>query len=114
MPLGGVSCVEEGSHGVIQEKTRRGIQRMQFEELTGQVIGAAIDVHKEIGPGLLESTYGHCLAHELKLRQLPFDTEVPIPVQFKGITLDCGYKSDFIIAGILVVGHRNVLCNSMN
>ena len=53
---------------------------MKHEGLTGQVIGAAIEVHRDVGPGLLESTYEQCLAHELKLRGVSFKIQVPIPV----------------------------------
>ena len=81
---------------------------MRHEELTGKVIGAAIEVHRDVGPGLLESTYEQCLAYELKLRGLSFKVQVPIPVQFKGVKLDCGYRADLVVEDILVVELKSV------
>jgi len=78
------------------------------EELTHQIIGAAIEVHRFLGPGLLESAYHKCLAHELTLRGLLFKQEVPIPVVYKSVTLDCGYRADFIIAEKVVVEIKSV------
>jgi GxxExxY protein len=73
------------------------------EELTGQIIGAAIEVHRELGPGLLEFAYQACLARELALRKVPYEQEKSLPVEYKGILLDCGYRLDFIVAGKVVV-----------
>jgi len=60
------------------------------EQLTEQIIGAAIEVHRELGPGLLESAYEECLCHELHLRNLRFQRQVNLPVGYKGLKLDCG------------------------
>ncbi len=73
------------------------------KDLTGQIIGAAIEVHRELGPGLLESAYQACLAREFSLRNLPFEQEKPLPVEYKGVRIDCGYRLDFIVAGKVVV-----------
>jgi len=73
------------------------------EELTNKIIGAAIEVHRALGPGLLESAYHACLAHELTLRGVPFESEKSLPVEYKGIKLDCGYRLDFMIANKVVV-----------
>lgn len=73
------------------------------KELTGQIIGAAIEVHRALGPGLLESAYHVCLAHELSLRGIPFERETPLPIQYKGVQLDCGYRLDFVVSGKVVV-----------
>jgi len=73
------------------------------DPLTQQVIGCAIEVHRTLGPGLLESTYEKCLAHELKLAGLPFINQAAMPIDYKGITLDCGYRLDFLIDDYLVV-----------
>lgn len=81
---------------------------MKQEELSGRVIGAAIEVHRELGPGLLESTYEQCLAHELKLRDIAFKIQVPISVEYKGVKLDCGYRADFLIDDILLVELKSV------
>lgn len=67
------------------------------EELSEAIIGAAIEVHRATGPGLLESAYQSFLAHEFTLRGIAFAKEVPLPVVYKGVRLDCGYRMDFII-----------------
>ena len=64
---------------------------------TSPIIGAAIEVHRHLGPGLLESAYEQCLCHELHLRGLNFKCQVELPVSYKGIKLDCGYKIDVIV-----------------
>ena len=74
-----------------------------INDLSRAVIGAAIEVHRALGPGLLESAYEQCLSRELSLRQIPFDRQKPMPVQYKGVRLDCGYRLDFLIAGLVVV-----------
>lgn len=72
-------------------------------ELTGTVIGGAIDVHRALGPGLLESAYQECLCHELRLRGVPFVRELALPIQYKGVTIDCGYRIDLLVESSLVV-----------
>jgi GxxExxY protein len=67
------------------------------ERLTSQIIGAAIEVHRNLGPGLLESAYHSCLAQELMLRKIPFRSEVPVPVTYKGIGLECSYRIDLLV-----------------
>ena len=67
------------------------------EELSEEIIGAAIEVHRATGPGLLESAYQNFLAHEFTLRGIRFVKEVPLPVVYKGVRLDCGYRMDFVI-----------------
>jgi GxxExxY protein len=71
--------------------------------LTEQVIGAAIEVHRTLGPGLLESAYEECLCNELNLRALAFTRQTPLPVQYKGVSLDCGYRIDLIIEDKLIL-----------
>ena len=71
--------------------------------LTEVVIGAAIDVHRELGPGLLESAYQRALAHELGLRRIPFEQQRPCPVQYKGLVIDDAYRLDFLVDGLVVV-----------
>jgi GxxExxY protein len=73
------------------------------EQLTEQIIGAAIEVHRELGPGLLESAYEQCLCHELTLRGIPFQRQVPLPVRYKGILLDCGYRIDLIVSDEVIL-----------
>ena len=76
---------------------------MEFDELSNRVIGCAMDVHRVLGPGLLESTYEQCLAHELHLAGVLFRIQVPIPVEYKGIKLDCGYRVDLMIDDRMIV-----------
>jgi GxxExxY protein len=73
------------------------------EKLTEDVIGAAIEVHRALGPGLLESAYEECLCHELELRGYSYQRQVPLPVVYKGVKLDCGYKLDIVVEGGLVL-----------
>ena len=75
----------------------------RFDELTDQVIGACIEVHRVLGPGLLESAYEECLCHELSLRRLPFERQVPLPVQYKAVKLECGYRLDLVVDRKLVL-----------
>ena len=83
-------------------KTTENTERKE-ENITYYVIGAAIEVHRCLGPGLMESTYEKCLARELKLQNIGFKVQVPMPVEYKGIELDCGYRVDMIIEDSLVV-----------
>ncbi len=76
---------------------------MTDRELTEKVIGCAIEVHRVLGPGLLESTYQHCLAHELSLHGILFDVEAVLPVDYKGKKLDCGYRLDLVMYDRLIV-----------
>ncbi|MGA8761794.1 MAG: GxxExxY protein [Candidatus Sulfotelmatobacter sp.] len=78
--------------------------KLLHEGLTEQVIGAAIEVHRELGPGLMESAYEECLCHELHLRELKFERQVPpLPVRCKGVSLDCGYRIDLVVEEVLVL-----------
>ena len=76
---------------------------MELNEVTEQIIGAAIEGHKALGPGLLESAYEECLCCELSLRDIRFERQRPLPVQYKGTKLDCGYRTDVLVAGAVVV-----------
>src|SRR5438067_2306474 len=76
---------------------------MEFDELSQRVIGCAIEVHRTLGPGLLESTYRQCLACELSDGGIPFQMEVPLPVHYKNMLLDCGYRIDLLVSGDLIV-----------
>ncbi len=72
-------------------------------DLTSKIIAAAIEVHRALGPGLLESAYLACLVRELVLRGIPFEHEKPLPVEYKGVHLDCSYRLDLLIDGKVVV-----------
>ena len=76
---------------------------MEFDELSQKMIGRAIEVHRNLGPGLLESTYRQCLACELSHAGIPFQMEVPLPVRYKEVLFDCGYRIDLLVSGDLIV-----------
>jgi GxxExxY protein len=67
------------------------------EQITEGILGAAIEVHGTLGPGLLESAYEECLAHEFRLREIEFQRQLELPLNYKGILLDCGYRMDFVV-----------------
>jgi GxxExxY protein len=81
-------------------ETRR---QLIHEDLTKKIIGAAIEVHRALGPGLMESAYEECLCHELNLRGLSFQRQLPIPVSYKGVNLDCGYKLDVLVEDTVIL-----------
>ncbi len=76
--------------------------------LTQEIIAAAIAVHRELGPGLLESAYQVCMCHELALRKIPFRSQVDLPVSYKGIQLDCGYRMDLVVDERAVVELKSI------
>ena len=76
---------------------------MEINDLTGKVIQAAIEVHRTLGPGLLESTYEECVCHELKLRNIPYERQKELPVNYKGMELSCGYRLDVVAANSLIL-----------
>ena len=80
-----------------------GAEKIVINRLTEKIIGAAIEVHKLLGPGLLESAYEQCLAHELSLADIRFERQVAVPVTYKSVPLDCGYRVDFIVEKTVVV-----------
>ncbi len=81
---------------------------LKHEELSGRVLQAAIEVHRQLGPGLLETAYQQCLAYEFTLAKIPFKKEVGLPVEYKGIKLDCGYRLDFFVDERLIVELKTV------
>ena len=81
---------------------------MEFDELSRIVIGRAIEVRRTLGLGLLESTYRQCLACELSGASIPFQMEVPLPVRYKGLLLDCGYRIDLLVSGDLIIEIKSV------
>jgi GxxExxY protein len=76
--------------------------------LAATVIGCAIEVHRELGPGLLESTYSRCVSYELMANDVAFRTEVQMPVRYKGVQIDCGYRVDFVVEDWLLVEIKSV------
>ena len=81
---------------------------MEFDDLSNRVIGGAIEVHRELGRGLLESTYEQCLAHELRRNGIPFQLQYPQPVKYKDIRLDCGYRIDILVEDELILELKSV------
>ena len=81
----------------------RDTENTERDSISAMVIGAAIEVHRVLGPGLLESAYEECLCHELNLRGIVFERQVPLPVDYKGVRLDCGYRLDIVLPGKLVI-----------
>ena len=82
--------------------------KMEFDDLSNRVIGCAIEVHRQLGPGLLESAYEQCLAYELNRRKISFQLQHPQPVQYKDIRLDCGYRIDILVEDRLIVELKSV------
>ncbi len=81
---------------------------MDINLLTEKVIGCAITVHKELGPGLLESTYESCLAYELEHSELEFSRQIPLPIQYKSIQIDCSYRLDLVVENSLLLELKSV------
>ena len=81
---------------------------MKFDELSNDVIGCAIEVHRQLGPGLLESTYEQCLAYELSQAMIPFKLQVDLPVDYKQVRLNCGYRIDLLVDDRLIVELKSI------
>jgi GxxExxY protein len=79
-----------------------------FDELTERIIGFCIEIHGVLGPGLLESAYEECLCHELSLAGLKFERQKPLPVSYKNVNLDCGYRIDLIVENKVIVELKTV------
>jgi GxxExxY protein len=83
-------------------------EKLYEEELTRAIIGAAIEVHKHFGPGLLESAYEQCLCRELELKGIGFERQKPLHLEYKGIRLDCGYRLDLLVQRRVIVEIKSV------
>jgi GxxExxY protein len=95
----------------MNDQGNTGTQRVLIhQELTRKILGAAIEVHKALGPGLLESVYETCLCRELTLRNLSFERQVPVPVVYKGINIESGYRADLLVEGIVVLELKSIDC----
>jgi len=88
---------------MIQHGDTEARSKLLHEHLTEQIIGAAIEVHHELGPGLMESAYEECLCHELHLRGLQFERQKPLQVRYKGVNLDCGYRIDLVVEDAIIL-----------
>ncbi len=82
--------------------------KMDFDGLSTRLIGCAIEVHRVLGPGLLESTYEQCLAHELGQAGIAFKLQQALPVLYKGLRLDCGYRVDLLVQDTLILELKSV------
>ncbi len=78
------------------------------QELTQEIIGAAIEVHRALGPGLLESAYEACLCRELGLRRINFESQVPLPVSYKDVRVECGYRIDLCVENKVIIELKSV------
>jgi GxxExxY protein len=96
---------EVAQRGAIMYPQRK---RLRVNDITQEVIGAAIAVHRALGPGLLESACQECLCQELALRRIPFERELPLPLEYKGIGCECGYRLDILVAGAVVVEVKSI------
>ncbi len=81
---------------------------LRSNALSKQIIGAAIEVHRQTGPGLLESAYEACLCRELELSHIPFTRQAPVALDYKGLVLDCGYRLDILVGGLVIVEIKSV------
>ncbi len=81
---------------------------MDSHQLTHEIIGAAIEVHRLLGPGLLESAYEECLCHELTLRKLGVQRQVPVPVVYKEVKLECGYRLDLVVERKVILELKSI------
>ena len=79
-----------------------------MSDLTHRVIGAAITVHRQLGPGLLESAYEECLAYELEWNGIAHERQVPLPLEYRGHQLACGYQMDLVVEGQLIIERKSV------
>jgi GxxExxY protein len=87
---------------------RRGRREDELGSLSGRVIGAAIAVHRQLGPGLLESAYEECLGFELAWNGIAYDRQVPLPLEYRGHRLDCGYRIDLVVERQLIIELKTV------
>src|SRR5205807_1210064 len=104
----GESGLKKVHRGDAENAEIRRRHRMELNQITEAIIGAAIEVHKRTGPGLLESAYRRCMCRELTLRGIPFECERALPVEYKGELLDCGYRIDLLVMGLIVVELKSV------
>ena len=84
------------------------VNGQEGDPLTKEVIGCAIEVHKELGPGLLETVYEECLAYELTMKGLKYKRQVKLPVKYKNMELECGFRMDILLPGNLVIELKTV------
>src|SRR5271170_7815766 len=91
------------------QMTKSPIAEEDADPLTSNIIGAAIEVHRSLGPGLLESAYQTCLLYELRLRRLKVESQKPLPVFYKDVMLDCGYRLDLVVDDQVILEIKSVV-----
>ena len=91
------------THDDLNRRVAETRSNLLYKDLTEQIISAAIEMHRALGPGLLESAYEECLCHELGLRNILFERQVSVPVNYKNLKLDCGYRIDLLVDNKVVV-----------
>lgn len=89
-------------------KTTEPTEVTERDSLTGAIIGAAIEVHRGLGPGLLESAYEACLIYELRLRKMKVEHQKPLPIFYKDVLLDCGYRLDLVVENEVIVEIKSI------
>jgi GxxExxY protein len=82
--------------------------KVSADRLSFEIVGAAIDVHRQLGPGLLESAYEACLCRELFLRGVDFERQVVLPLHYRGLDVDCGYRLDLVVGGLVILEVKSV------
>ena len=82
--------------------------KVSADRLSYDIVGAAIEVHRRLGPGLLESAYEACLCRELSFRGIEFERQVRLPLAYRGLVVDCGYRLDLVVGGVLVLEVKSV------
>jgi GxxExxY protein len=90
------------------EGTENTEEELGSNTLTGKIIGAAIDIHRALGPGLLESAYEACLIYELRLKKLKIESQKSIPIFYKDVMLDCGYRADLVVEDQVIVEIKSI------
>ena len=94
--------ISDGDKGLTHEM-QSSPERLKADALSREIIGSAIEVHRHLGPGLFESVYEECLCCELGLRGISFQRQVPLPLRYKGLNLDCGYRLDILVEDLVIV-----------
>jgi GxxExxY protein len=93
---------------MVQPKTTKDTKGLA-DSLSYDIVGAAIEVHRRLGPGLLESAYEACLAKEFFFRSIQFERQVPLKLEYRGIGVDCGYRLDLVVGGLVIVEVKAVV-----
>jgi GxxExxY protein len=102
-------CRQPPGAAVEMERVKQKDQKIgKYEDGSEQVIGALIEVHRALGPGLLESAYEACVCHELGLRGLAFERQRPVGIAYKGLIIDCGYRIDVLVEGRIIVELKSI------